>query len=71
MRKGKENMIKGDKFILNTYEYKTLEHIPNGEELEILGSEGWELCSIINIDVKIIYYFKRKCGESMTIKECS
>lgn len=62
-------MIKGDKFILNIYEYKTLEHIPNDKELEALGSEGWELCSILNIDNKIIYYFKRKCGELMTIRE--
>ena len=64
-------MIKGDKFVLNTYEYKTIEHIPNGNELEELGSEGWELCSILNIDVKIVYYFKRKSGELMTISECS
>lgn len=62
-------MIKGDKFILNTYEYKTtLGHILNDEELENLGSEGWELCGILNIDIKIIYYFKRKCGELMTIR---
>jgi len=63
-------MIKGDKFILNIYEYKSLDHIPNDEELESLGSEGWELCSILNIDIKKIYYFKRKCGELMAIREC-
>jgi len=63
-------MIKGDKFILNTFEYKTLEYIPNDKELERFGVEGWELCDIINLDNKIICYFKRKCGEMMTIKEC-
>ena len=64
-------MIKGDKFLLNTYEYKTLDHIPNDKELEDLGNDGWELCSILNLDMpnKIIYYFKRKCGELMTIRE--
>lgn len=62
-------MIKGDKFILSIYEYKTLDHIPNSEELENLGSEGWELCSILGTDTKITYYFKRKCGELMTIRE--
>lgn len=64
-------MIKGDKFLLNMYEYKTLDHIPNDKELEILGNDGWELSSILNIDNNIIYYFKRKCGELMTIRECS
>lgn len=64
-------MIKGDKFLLSTYEYKTLDHIPNDEELEGFGSEGWELCGILNLDIsnKTIYYFKRKCGELMTIRE--
>lgn len=64
-------MIKGDKFLLNTYEYKTLDHTPNDKELEDLGNDGWELCSILNSDMsnKIIYYFKRKCGELMTIRE--
>lgn len=63
-------MIKGDKFLLNTYEYKTLDHIPNNKELEDLGNDGWELCSILNLDMptKIIYYFKRKCGELVTIR---
>lgn len=68
---GNDNMIKGDKFILNTYEYKSLEHVPNDEELERFGSEGWELCGILNIDIKIIYYFKRKCGELMGINMLS
>lgn len=65
-------MIKGDKFILSTYEYKTLDHIPNNKELEDFGSNGWELCSILNLDMqnKIVYYFKRKCGELMTITDC-
>lgn len=64
-------MIKGDKFLLNIYEYKTLDHIPNNKELEDLGNDGWELCSILNpgMPAKIIYYFKRKCGELMTIRE--
>lgn len=63
-------MIKGDKFILNTFEYKTVDHIPNDKELEKLGSEGWELCGVINLDNRITCFFKRKCGELMTIKEC-
>jgi hypothetical protein len=65
-------MIKGDKFLLNIYEYKTIDHIPNNKELEDLGNDGWELCSILNLDMsnKIVYYFKRKCGELMTIKAC-
>ncbi len=63
-------MIKGDKFLLNIYQYKTIDHIPDDKELENLGGEGWELCSILNLEVdKIIYYFKRKCGELMTIRE--
>jgi hypothetical protein len=63
-------MIKGDKFLLNTYEYKTLDHVPNNEELEDLGSDGWELCSILNLEPdKIVYYFKRKCGELVSIRE--
>ena len=65
-------MIKGDKFLLNMYEYKTLDHIPSDKQLEDLGNDGWELCSILNLDMplKIVYYFKRKCGELMTIREC-
>lgn len=64
-------MIKGDKFLLNTYEYKTLGHIPDNKELEDLGNDGWELCSILNFEPnKIMYYFKRKCGELMAIREC-
>ena len=64
-------MIKGDKFILSTYEYKTIDHIPSDKELENLGSEGWELCGILNADmpIKIAYYFKRKSGELMTIRD--
>ncbi len=64
-------MIKGDKFILNTYEHKVIDHVPTDEELNILGSEGWELCAILNLEKKILFYFKRKCGELMTIRECS
>lgn len=66
-------MIKGDKFLLNQYEYKTLSYIPEEIELDKLGSEGWELCSILNLNPginKILYYFKRKRGELMTITEC-
>ena len=67
-----DNMIKGDKFILNMYEYKTIDHIPNDEELKDLGSNGWELCGILNLNmpIKTIYYLKRKCGELMTITDC-
>lgn len=63
------NMIKGDKFLLNMYEYKTLDHIPSDKQLEDLGNDGWELCGIINLDM-LVYYFKRKSGELMTIREC-
>lgn len=63
-------MIKGDKFLLNIYEYKTTDHIPTDEELKKIGSEGWELCSILNLDNNITYYFKRKSGELMSVKEC-
>lgn len=65
-------MIKGDKFILNIYEYKLLDYIPNSEELSKLGSEGWELTAVLNLNPhvnRIIYYFKRKKGELMTIVE--
>jgi len=58
--------MKGDKFIINTYEYKTLNRVPDIKELDKLGSEGWELCSVLDQNT-IIYYFKRKSGESMGI----
>ena len=66
-------MLKGDKFILNIYEYKLIDHIPDDNELNRLGSEGWELSAILNLNPqlnRIIYYFKRKKGELMTITEC-
>lgn len=65
-------MLKGDKFILNTYEYKLIDHIPDDKELSRFGSEGWELVAILNLNPQvnsIIYYFKRKKGELMTIAE--
>ena len=65
-------MIKGDKFILNTYEYKLVDHIPDEKELNRFGSEGWELTAILNLNPqlnRIVYYFKRKKGELMTIAE--
>lgn len=67
---GDYNMIKGDKFVINTYEYKTIHHIPDDKELETLGNEGWELCCILATEFNMTYYFKRKCGELMTIREC-
>lgn len=58
--------MKGDKFILNTYEYKILNRVPDIKELDKLGSEGWELCGILDQNM-IIYYFRRKNGELMGI----
>lgn len=64
-------MIKGDKFLLDIYEYKILDYIPDNKELNDLGSNGWELCSILNLRQfnRIVYYFKRKNGELMTVIE--
>lgn len=60
--------MKGDKFIMGTYEYKMLNHVLNFEELSKLGSEGWELCGVLDQNT-IIYYFKRKNGELMGISD--
>lgn len=53
-------------FTLNKWEYRILEYIPLDDELDELGLEGWEMCGIHDMspDIdKVLYYFKRKCGE--------
>lgn len=60
------NVMKGDKFLVNSYEYQILNHIPDDKELKDLGSEGWELCGILE-NSRIMYYFKRKNGEFIGI----
>jgi hypothetical protein len=45
------------------WEYKQLVHnlsaMPNADELNALGKEGWELAGTVNTSTQVYFYFKR------------